>query len=162
MKFELKSQNAKLTNINTRHERHGDEEVLAADLKLVANMPATFLDNLSNGLRAALYTTDQDNPDLPIADSQPLTVLRFPQMSPFGWNGEIVNATFTFHGATKKDDMTFVADVNKVHIDPEDGGAVAVTFRVQIMPEAKEVGQMLAYLGMVNKISIAPEPDAEG
>lgn len=53
--FELNDATAKVVNFNPRAERHGDENKLAGDLKLVVAVSSSVLDYFQKGLRQALY-----------------------------------------------------------------------------------------------------------
>ena len=83
MPFKLKKQKCQVTHLNVRDEKHGDDMVLAEDIKIEADVPNKFLDELSPGLRAALFTKEGD-PQVDI-DKDHLTMLRFPQIAPLKW-----------------------------------------------------------------------------
>lgn len=159
--FNLAKQNAKVAHINIREEKHGEENVLAADLNITASVPNTFLEGLSPGLRASLYDNEKDGLDLD-PENPHTVVLRYPQMSSFVWAGEMAKALFTVHGAKKADDLGFTADINKLRLTPKDGGTVDIQFRVQIQPQPEDIGDITTYLGQNVKVSVKPSemPDS--
>lgn len=53
MSLELKKKPCTISHINVRAEKHGEESVTAVDITVNADMPNTFLDDLSKGLRSA-------------------------------------------------------------------------------------------------------------
>ncbi len=48
MEFNLEKHTAKIAHINLREERHGDDPVLAVDIKVTADVPNDFLSYLRN------------------------------------------------------------------------------------------------------------------
>lgn len=164
--FTLSKQLAKVAHINLREEKHGDDDVLAADIKLTAAVSNAFLDQLAPGLRAALYTTASGgSEDLALEDNPHLVQIRFPLLRGLKWEETMEGGGLIIHGAKKSDDLGFTADINSLRLDCKDGGTVELTFRAQILPEASEVGSLTAFLGHEAKISvrlpIAPDMDAE-
>jgi hypothetical protein len=72
----------KLANVNTRSEKHGEDEVPAIDLAIIVTGPNTDLDALGKELRASLFAPVADAPeelDLRVAA---LPVVRNPKLSP--------------------------------------------------------------------------------
>ena len=53
--FSLNNQEAKIANLNTRAEKHGDESVKACDLKIECTLHSSVLDCFDKGLRKILY-----------------------------------------------------------------------------------------------------------
>lgn len=148
--FELAKQSVKISHINSRLEVHGEDEILAVDVKMSADVPNTMLDVLSPGLRQAFYDKGQQA-DL---DEDHLTVLRFPSLPGFEWAAGLEEAQFTIHTGRKADDKVFSADVNNLRLTPKDGGTVSITFRAQILPEPAEVGELTGLLGQKVKVTV--------
>lgn len=147
----------KFAHINIREEKHGDEPVPGADLKLVANVSNAWLLNLAPGLREALYARTKRDlfPDEP--DHYP--DLRFPAMAVIDWVGEWDDAYFSVDGPLKRDRMQFRGKVAKVRIDCRDGGTVIVTFRVSLEPDSGQVGKLVALLGKEEKVTVQTDLD---
>lgn len=157
MSFSLKKQPSKVVHINVREEKHGEEAVLAVDVKVQADVSNDFLDQLSPGLRAALYRKEGEEPgentDL---EAGHLAVLRFPQIMPFEWKDEMVDAKVVIHGHSKADNIDLSGDVNQVRLAPKEGGTVELTYRVQVLPTPEDSGRLAAVLGKKAKVSVAP------
>jgi hypothetical protein len=128
-----------LAHINTRMEQHGDDEVLALDLKITFDLPNKSLDMLSPTLRTSLYDPD-DSVDLVDDDNTPN--LRNPQLGVLKWAGKYDPVLFCFHdGETEDDDIRFTdAKLDKITVHAQDGGTCSYTVRIQVHPEDSEIG----------------------
>lgn len=151
--FALNKTNAVIVHLNMREEKHGEEDVLAVDVKLRADVPNSFLDELAPGLRQALYTK-ADQADI---ESDHLATVRFPQLPALFWAGKMEEAAFVI-GPNKTESLEFSADIAKVQVAPKDGGTVTVTFTAQILPEPDDVGTLTGWLGNKVKVSVTPAP----
>lgn len=150
----LKRQLVKVAHLNLREEKHGDEPVLAVDIKLTADMRNDFLDTLGEGLKAALYRPDENQ--LPGVD-QPMSILRFPLLNPLSWEAAMPSVFLTLHGAKKADDRVFEGKISKaISLDPKEGGTVAVGFSVQVNPSPEQMEPLSALLGHNTKASVRP------
>ncbi|MFL9998745.1 hypothetical protein PQR34_45345 [Paraburkholderia sediminicola] len=134
----------RVEHINTRTEYHGDDEVLALDVKITTDLPNTSLDRLSPTLRRSLYDAD-DTPDIINPDHTPR--LRNPELGTLHWAGSFT-ASVTFRDPGHDDDLSFLeVKIDKVTFLPRDGGTIACTFRVKVYPEDEQVSaRVLALL----------------
>lgn len=148
--LELAKQSVKIANVNSRLEVHGDEEVLAVDVKMSADVSNKMLDELSPGLRASLYSggAQQD------IETDHLDTVRFPQVPHIDWGAGLEECEFTIHGSKGSETLKFSADVNNLRLSPKDGGTVAISFRAQILPSPDEVGIITGMLGQKVKVSV--------
>jgi len=170
MAFSLKKQSAKVAHVNLREEKHGDEPVLACDVEVTADVPNTFLSQLSPTLKASLYQAEgaQVGAQTPlIDDGTHLPVLLYPQLGRIAWELKMPAAHVVLHGARKSEDVVLVADVNKLRLSPKEGGTVEIQFRCQFPPVPEQVGAVGAMLGRTVKVSVKPNdapdspPDSE-
>jgi len=154
MSFTLKRQSSKVVHLNVREEKHGEESVVAVDVKVQADIGNEFLDALAPGLRAALYAHDGGQ----LAGvEEPLSVLRFPQLEPIHWETPMPSCGFVVHGLKKAEDLEFAGEVAKpMRLAPKEGGTVEITFQVQIHPDATDLGALSAFLGRSTKVSVRP------
>ena len=150
--LKLIKQAAKIVHLNVREELHGEDQVLAMDVRLSCDLPNTFLDTLAPGLRLALYDKAAQG-DL---DAEHLSVARFPLLAPIDWEGQMAGARLVIHVGKKSDDMEFDAKINKLRLAPKDGGTVTVWFRAQLLPDPPQVGLLSEYLGHKVKVSVTP------
>lgn len=151
MAFSLKKHKGKVTHLNVREEKHGDDPVLACDIKIKADIANKFLDELSPGLRTALF-----GPGAQTEVDDHLTLLRFPQLAPVKWNVAMVAGEFVLHGAKKENDLSFECDVKECTLACKEGGTVEVTFQAAVQPTPEESGQLAAFLGKDVKVSVRP------
>lgn len=134
-----------LQHINTRMENHGDDEVLALDLKITFDLPNRSLDMLSPTLRGSLYDPD-DTADMMDPDNTPN--LRNPQLGVLKWAGKYSPVLFVFHdGDDEDDDLRFSdAKLDRIVFEAQDGGTVGYTVRVQVHPDGGEVAGRISDL----------------
>lgn len=154
MALMLKRQMAKVAHLNVREEKHGEEPVLAVDIKLEVDLANEFLDQLGEGLKAALYRPDEEQ----LAGVEvPMSVLRFPALEPLRWGLAIPGCDLTLHGASKTYDLTFRGRIQKaVSLEPKEGGTVATSFQVQVNPSPEQMAPLSALLGHSTKVTVKP------
>lgn len=159
MSFSLKRQTAKIAHLNVREEKHGEESVVAVDVKVQADIGNDFLEALALGLRAALYSVDGAQLE---GVEQAYSVLRFAAMKPLDWEAPMTACEFVVHGAKRADDMEFTGEIAKpLVLAPKEGGTVSVTLQVQIHPDAHDLGALSAFLGRSTKVSLRPLAEVE-
>lgn len=161
--FGLTNANLKLTSFNPRAELHGDKPEPAADLTLEAKLPNSVLAEFHPTLKSLLYMKDSEQADLVSdADAEHMTRLRFPKMSAFKWDEELVGAVFTIHhGISVKSDLVLGGCiVNNFKVSAEEGGTVVLTFRAQCHADEKAAGKLCMMVGTSLEVTITPpEPD---
>ena len=167
--LQLIKENFKLTNLNVRTERHGDEEVGAADINFEADVANNYLVKFSPDLRECMYrqdpkaTLDMLNPDF-------AANLRNPQIGAINWDLTINNASLEIHDDS---DLGYfhcgTVKAGKFVFNCKEGGTVAITFKAQVLPEEDQAGLLPVMLGQKVKVSVsggqvaedAPPPDKE-
>lgn len=165
MAYVLEKAKGKVAHLNVREEKHGDDPVLACDIKIKADVANSFLDDLSPGLRQALFT--KEGAAQGELDAEHLTMLRFPQLAPLKWAVGIIDGQIILHGSKKANDMGFECDVKEATLAPKEGGTVEITFSAAVLPSSEEAGQLAALLGQDIKFSVKPveqpvQPPLEG
>ena len=157
----------KLAHLNCRKEKHGDDSVVAIDLKFVREAGNSQLAMLHPDLRAALYATaDDEQPGIdgiePIA-----TQLRFPQLPQFAWELEMTGCEVEVDfglGGIDSNIALYDCKVNQFRVECRAGGTTLITFRVQTsnFPEGA-VDKLLTKLGQETAISLsAPAVPTQG
>jgi hypothetical protein len=152
--FELQKHKAKIAHLNIRGEMHGDDEVLAIDVRLQADVANDFLSYLAPTLKWSLYDKSDSPQGELVEDQSHLPKLRYSQLPPLAWRGEMEKALFVVHGAKKAQDLEFEAKVHKLLLDCKDGGTVSIQFQASLYPTAEESGQLAGMLGQEHKISV--------
>ena len=155
MEFHLEKPAAKVAHINLREEKHGEEAVLAVDVKITADVPNDFLSYLSPTLKWSLYDKEPGQGEL-IPDDTHMPHLRYSALGDLKWDGDMPKAVVTIHGLKKVYDFELVADVNNLRLEPKEGGTVAIAFRLQLLPTAGQSAALVGYLGKEVKISVVP------
>jgi hypothetical protein len=158
--FALERQHAKLTSLNARAEKHGDENVPAADLAFTFNAPNDILSEFDPALKSSLYRKPDaagDQADL-LPEPGWLPKLRFPAMSAFKWDFEMIGGQITIHyGPSGKGDIALdITKADGLKFQPKDGGTVEVSFRVAIRPSEKEIGKLFAMIQEDVELSLSP------
>jgi len=157
----------KLAHLNCREEKHGDESVVAIDLRFVREAGNSQLAMLHPDLRGALYATaDDEQPGIdgidPIA-----TQLRFPQLPQFPWDLEMTGCEVEVDyglGGLDSNIQLYDCKVNQFRVECREGGTTLITFRVQTsnFPEGA-VDKLLGKLGHETAITLsAPQAPAQG
>ncbi|SAK63330.1 hypothetical protein AWB80_02853 [Caballeronia pedi] len=155
----------RITQVNVRTERHGDDEVLAMDLKCETDLPNMALDRLDDDLRPSLFRTDAD-PDLLGKDAGHMPNLKFPQLGPLTWNGSISPVSLALHIGTKKNEVLLTdAKLNKLRVTPREGGTCGFAWRLQVHPNEDEAAKIMTVLKHTIKgtldVSAANEEDED-
>ena len=151
--------------VQTRTEKHGDEDQPAVTLSLTLTTANTLLDTIDAGLRHALYKAVEGQDVLP--DVEPTTpVLRANSIDRVllttaheGWT------LLVDDGIDETDPRTFTGcKVDKLSIEPQQGGSVILRVRVGTSDVDAD---SLGWLGMHNGQSVwvqirkpEPKPDA--
>jgi hypothetical protein len=159
--FEFKRKDVLVAHINIRDEKHGEESVLAVDLKIKADMPNTMFDTLAPGLLTAIYAATEEQEEM--FEGAPRTRLRFGPMGPITWSTGVAEGKITFHRVTRE--VSLVGVVKQIKMVPKDGGTVECVFTVQSTPDPDVVGQLSAMLGIDQEATfelIKPEQQKPG
>lgn len=156
--FSLKETDLQLANVNPRTEKHGEESVLAADLKLSFKTSNDILSEFHPSLKSALYGKQGGSQGQLVDDPGHLPELRFPQIGRIKWEKKFAGYTLRVHqGATGVDDIVLTdCRVDKFEFDCLDGGSVVFSFRIQAHPDAAQVGRLCALIQQPIMVTLDP------
>lgn len=168
--FSLIRTNATLSNVNPRAEKHGDENVLACDLKFQVKLPNDVLSEFHPALKTFLYFKSVNPGDGDLVDEARkddpgwLPNLRMPDLHPLKHKHELIGATLTIHAPiAKQNDIELDGcHVDGFTFDCQEGGTVIVTFRAQAHPDEKTIGKLCAHIQEEVEISVEPPEPGEG
>lgn len=136
----------RITHVYVRTELHGDDEVLAMDLKIETDLPNMILDKLDGSLRPALFA-GSDDPNLFGKDTGHLPHLKFPQLGPLAWNGSVSPVAMTLHIGAKKNEVLLTdGKLNKLRVFPREGGTCGFVYRLQVHPNEDEAAKIMTVL----------------
>lgn len=156
--FDIEKKPCTLQHINIRDEKHGEENVLAIDMKLTGDFDGDILAEFGPELRHALFKK-ADGGDLVDTASDVPTALRFPKMiQPIKFAQEIIGATVTVAYGLG-DIVLETVNVNSFKVECHEGGTVRVTYRVQAKPTGEQLAKLSQMLGSSVDVSIDP-PEA--
>jgi len=163
--FSLANQAAKLTSVNPRAEIHGTDHVMAADLKFEIKVGNDVLSEFDPSLKSSLYKKADGPQGELITDAGHLPALKFPLMGPVKWGKEFSGYETVIHyGVSGAQDIHLIdCEVDNFRFDCQDGGTVAVSFRVIAHPEPNELGRLCEMIQQEVEMSlIEPEADKGG
>ena len=144
--FALAEKSVQFVHMNTRTEKHGDDDVLAVDLDMMISTSNEALAMLHPTLRWSLYDKpDVANSDLADQAAAELPVrLRYPKLDTLKWALELMNMRVVFHyGIDGKSDIVLEdCKVNKFKIECHDGGTIDLAWRVQANPTHEQIGRL--------------------
>lgn len=163
--FSLANQAAKLTSVNPRAEIHGTDHVMAADLKFEIKVGNDVLSEFDPSLKSSLYKKADGPQGELITDAGHLPALKFPLMGPVKWGKEFSGYETVIHyGVSGAQDIHLIdCEVDNFRFDCQDGGTVAVSFRVIAHPEPNEIGRLCEMIQQEVEMSlIEPEADKGG
>jgi hypothetical protein len=151
----LERQTAKLVNLNARAEKHGEENIPAADLHFSFDASNDLLSEFDPALKSSLYRKPDANGDQGELLDQPgwLPKLRFPAMSAFKWEIAFKDATLTVH-APRKSIVLSPCDIDQFKFEPRDGGSVILSFRAVCHPDETQVGKLYNLIQKEVEISL--------
>jgi hypothetical protein len=156
--FELSKHNCKIAHLNIRTEAHGEENVLAADVKVEADMTNDFLSYLAPGLKASLYEKPETGQLELICDDHYLPHIRYPELTELRWDRKMEKAVFIIH-RIENGDLCFDAMVDKLCLQCKEGGTVSISFRAAVLPTPEQSGQLAAILGTDARVSVREADD---
>ena len=163
--FSLANQAAKLTSVNPRAEIHGTDHVMAADLKFEIKVGNDVLSEFDPSLKSSLYKKADGPQGELITDAGHLPSLKFPLIGPVKWGKEFSGYETVIHyGVSGAQDIHLIdCEVDNFRFDCQDGGTVAVSFRVIAHPEPTELGRLCEMIQQEVEMSlIEPEADKGG
>lgn len=147
--FSLVKESVRLVNVNLRKERHGDEKVLAVDLKFEAKMHNSVLLKFSETLRDDWYMKDPGAQE-DLINPDHLPKLKHPEAHANAnkWALEMRNVRFSvYEDGTNDEDIIFTGcKASNFTLQGQEGGTVVVGFRVQAAAPTKEEVAELAFL----------------
>lgn len=161
--FSLKQQ-VKLSHVNVRNEMHGEDHVTATDIKIEVKVSNDLLAEFHSDLKHFLYLKD-DSPDqseLPL-DANRATKLRLPLMGPLKWGWEGAGYHLTVEHGINEASYIKLGDCEVDHIvlHPQEGGTVAIVFRVIAHPESEDIGKLCTLIQQEVGITLEPPSTAE-
>lgn len=151
--LKLQSQNCKIEHVNFRTEKHGDDDVTAVDLKLSANLPPSVLDQLVPGMREHFFQAANSSGAM-----KGELALRFPDLvNTYAVNSDIPGYAIAVEWGMNGALVEFAdAEVGKIKAELIDGGAVSLSFRVQVAGKPEELARLVPLLNLTLPVTLTP------
>lgn len=151
--FQTDRHHAKLTNVNTRIENHGDERKLAADFKLTMKVGADSLNYIEPRLRESLFRQPAagDQPQL-VGKASEFTVVNHPLAEPLKLRHKFPGYEMTLApmGSDSNDDgdALFLADgeVKRFVVEAHEGGTSTVSLTCSAQIDKNDAAYSLGFL----------------
>ncbi len=157
--FELIDVTAKVVNYNPRAEKHGDENKMAGDLKLLATTGSAVLDFFNKDLRKTLYRKpgQGEQQDL-IEGSDGLTAVKFPRLGALSWDEEYPGYQLVIGTGLGLSEPMALSDVTlkRFRFEALDGGSVQVGVSALFHPTTEQAGALCALIQEEVQITLIP------
>lgn len=161
--FELETTRARLVHINPRTEKHGDQDVPAADVRIQVIQGNGILALFAPTLRNSLYETDTSDGQLEGVEA--LTKLRYPGLiERLRLNTKLTGAEVVIgFGLGDSSDINLdTVDVDGFAVELMEGGSVSLTFRVKTTATGEQIKKLYEVLGGEIDITVTPPVDPQG
>lgn len=148
--FAVTAHETELAHLNTRTEKHGEENAPAADLKLVVTGPHSLIECFGEGLREFLFREPGVGEDKQTAmdlGGDKRTKVRYPKIKPVTLDDEFPGYTLILSpGLEVGEPLTFNgAKLKQFRFRAIDGGAVEVTFSAAVYPDEHQAGVLFGW-----------------
>lgn len=164
--FSTDQKDMKICSLNPRPEFHGEESVLAADIKVQFSAENTVLDEIDPALRPLLFKKGQIE-DADLADQgmpedylTELTCKSLPKQFTLNWIGQGYRVVI-HRGFTGKEDIPLITcKLDKLKITPKEGGTVDIELMIHCHPSPEELASISELLQVNADVTLEP-PSAE-
>ena len=160
MQFHLSKANAKITSLNPRAEKHGDDNVPACDVGFELNAHSSVLDYFDTSYRPFLFRdADQAGDQQTVLPGENLTALAKPKLKPLHLDEDFPGYTLRIGNgldAVGKDMVLSGANLSSFKFKAIDGGSVEIRFSVACHPNADECGALYERIQEVVELTLEP------
>ena len=155
-----------ITNVNVRSEKHGDEHVPAADLKVKLTSSNNALDLFDSNLVVMFYKPAEEEPKQPDLDGVPavshLPLLRCPVLEPtIKLNTEGIGYRVEIDRGLGGPSNILLTDtkINRFAVALKEGGSVEITWTIQASKLTEDqLGKLAAMIDCETHITAVPPP----
>ena len=148
--FTVTAYEAKYLNYNPRPEKHGDEDVPAADLKFELIGPHSMIECFGEGLRDFLFREPGVGEDAQTTldlGGDKRTKVKYRECSTLPWDAEFPGYTVTVStGLDTGESLVFNgAKLKAFKFQAMDGGAVKITLSAAVYPDEAQSGKLFVW-----------------
>jgi len=156
--FNLHKHQTKIASLNLRAEKHGDDNVPTVDIKFETTVHSSALNEFDPQLRPLLFRKAQigDQESL-LKEGDDLIGLRVPQIKALPWDEEFTGYKALI-GEEREygENLELVVDLSKFKFEPNEGGAVRVTFNATGHPEPDQVAELYELIQETVDLTLTP------
>lgn len=157
--FETDKAIAKIASFNPRAEKHGEDNKLAADIKVQLTAGNSVLDSFHKDLKKALYRKAAAGEQQDLIDgADGLVAVKFPRIDALRWDEEFPGYEVEIHSTLGLSEPLTITDVTlkKFVFEPLEGGSVAMAFNVVFHPDTEEAGALCALIQEEVELTLIP------
>lgn len=160
--FEITEGDVLLAHLNTRTEKHGDEDIGAIDLKIKCRAANTILDLFDPRLRSTLFQRAGGGQQADMHSPEHLPQRVFPHIPAVNWDDKLEGYTASIGTGLGLVTVTLgQVKVHKFKFEPVDGGTVDLTYTVSCNPSAEQVAAVYPLNGQGIILTLTP-PKSDG
>lgn len=162
--FEITEGDVLLAHLNTRTEKHGEEDIGAIDLKISCLAGNTFLDLLDPRLRPTFFQRSGGGQQADMHSPEHLPSLVFPHIPFITWDTKLEGYTAKIGEGMGLNTVTLTkVKIHKFKLEPVDGGTVKVTYTLSCNPTPEQVAAVYPLNGSGILLTLeAPKSDGAG
>lgn len=160
--FEITEGDVLLAHLNTRTEKHGDEDIGAIDLKIKCRAANTILDLFDPRLRSTLFQRAGGGQQADMHSPEHLPQRVFPHIPAVNWDDKLEGYAAVIGTGLGLVSVTLgQVKVHKFKFEPVDGGTVDLTYTVSCNPSAEQVAAVYPLNGQGIILTLTP-PKSDG
>ena len=145
--FSLTKYHSAINHLNCRIERHGEDRVLAADLRISMTVENSAIDAIEPGLCESLFRRPGPGDQQSLIGPQSLTALKHPLLQPVKLSQEFTGYEVTIANIGDDEGLFLVdAKLKKFVIEPKEGGSAEISFTVSTEVDRDELAELADFL----------------
>lgn len=158
--FQLTDHTATLAKLTTRTEKHGDEDVPAASLRLKVAVASSLLDMFNPAIKKTFYCKPRvgDQQSIPFDKGDDRTAIAIPEIRSISWDAEYPGYALSIGVGLESSDPVSLSDVtlSKFNFDFIEGGSAVVEFSVAGTPDGEQVARLYEWQGQDLQLTLTP------
>lgn len=158
--FQLTDHTATLAKLTTRTEKHGDEDVPAASLRLKVAVASSLLDMFNPAIKKTFYCKPRvgDQQSIPFDKGDDRTAIAIPEIRSISWDAEYPGYALSIGVGLESSEPVSLSDVtlSKFNFDFIEGGSAVVEFSVAGTPDGEQVARLYEWQGQDLQLTLTP------
>lgn len=158
--FELTDHTATLAKLTTRTEKHGEDDVPAASLRLRVAVASALLDLFNPALKKTFYCKPRvgDQQRIAFEQGDDRTAIAIPEIKTVGWDAEYPGYSLALGVGLEASEPVSLSDVtlSKFSFDFIEGGSAVIEFSVAGTPDGDQVARLYEWQGKDLQLTLTP------